>query len=97
MQAVGARSPQIAQLILLEGFIISVLSWILAILIALPISYGMDVAIGKVGLLKPLDFVVNWPALFAWLGIVLVVSFLLSLVPAYQAKRVSVREILGYE
>lgn len=97
MQAVGARSRQIAQLIMLEGFIISILSWILAILIALPISYGMDVVIGKVGLLKPLDFVVNWAALFAWLGIVLLVSFLLSLVPAYQANRVSVREVLGYE
>ncbi|MBK9488820.1 MAG: hypothetical protein IPO07_08500 [Haliscomenobacter sp.] len=38
---------------------------------------------------------VNW--VVCWLGIVLVVSFLLSLVPAYQAKRVSVREVLGYE
>jgi putative ABC transport system permease protein len=97
MQACGATSRQIGQLILTEGLIMGLLSWLLAIVIALPISYGMDTAIGNVGLLKPLDFIINWVAIFGWLGIILLVSVVVGLFPAYQANRVSVREILSYE
>jgi len=65
------------------------------------ILLAMD-CVGKISKNKRLSLARNaWRKLaalsFIWLGIVLVVSFLLSLVPAYQDNRVSVREVLGYE
>jgi len=65
------------------------------------ILLAMD-CVGKISKNKRLSLTRNaWRKLaalsFIWLGIVLVVSFLLSLVPAYQANRVIVREVLGYE
>ncbi|HAK80739.1 MAG TPA: hypothetical protein DCM71_28495 [Runella sp.] len=97
MQAIGATGNQISRIILIEGLIISVLSWLLACLIALPISFGMDVAIGNVGLLKPLNFVISWLAILGWLVAVIVFSFIVGTFPAVQARRLSIREILGHE
>jgi putative ABC transport system permease protein len=97
MQAIGARGGQIAALILAEGLVISLLSWAAAVLVSLPISFGMDNAIGKVGLLKPLDFVVSWQAVFGWLAAVLFFAFLTGLFPVWQARRYAIREVLGME
>ena len=45
----------------------------------------------------PLDFVYDWRAPLLWLGIVVVVAALASLVPARSAARLAVRETLAYE
>lgn len=97
MQAIGATGNQISRIILIEGLIISVLSWLLACFLALPISFGMDAAIGNIGLLKPLNFIISWSAILGWLVAVIVFSLIIGIFPAVQARRLSIREILGHE
>ena len=43
-----------------------------------------------------LDYQYNWPAVFVWLGVVLVISILASILPARGATRISVRDSLAY-
>lgn len=97
MQAIGATQKQIASIILFEGLSIGLLGWILALLIALPISFGLDTAIGNVGLLKPLAFVVSWNAVFGWLLLLVICSIMAGLIPVFQARRISVRNALRSE
>ena len=97
MQAIGATQQQVSTIILSEGLIIGVLSWVLAVLIALPVSFGMGTAIGNVGLLKPLAFVISWEAVFGWLILLLICTVLVGLIPVFQARRTSVRDALMWE
>lgn len=43
-----------------------------------------------------LDYQYNWAAVFMWLGIVLVIAVLASILPARGATRISVRDSLAY-
>jgi putative ABC transport system permease protein len=45
----------------------------------------------------PLPFVFSPIGLFTWLAIVIGIAFVASLMPAYRAMRMSVRETLAYE
>ena len=43
-----------------------------------------------------LDYQYNWSAVMVWLGTVLVISILASVLPARNATRISVRDSLAY-
>jgi putative ABC transport system permease protein len=45
----------------------------------------------------PLDFVFSLAGLTVWLGLVVVLAALASALPAWNASRVSVRDVLAYE
>lgn len=96
MRAIGATSPTIARLFVIEGMLIGVLSWLLAWPLSYPGALAFSNAVGQVMHL-PLDFAFPVYGILLWLGIVLTLSALASLWPALRATRVSVREALAYE
>jgi putative ABC transport system permease protein len=97
MRAIGATSLGIVGIFVVEGVVMGVLSWLLA----MPLSYpGARVFCSTVGMQLvdwPLDFSYPVQGLAFWLAIMVVVSALASLWPALRATRVSVRESLAYE
>jgi putative ABC transport system permease protein len=97
LRAIGASNRSVLQIFVVEGVVIGVLSWLGALVLSQPISRALGWRIGMTFARLPLDFVYDLRAPLFWLVIVIVVAALASLLPAYNASRISVRETLAYE
>ncbi len=96
LQAIGARPRVVRQTVVVEGVIIAVLSWLLGVLLSLPLSALVGIAVGRVGFGAPLLFTLSATAMFGWLLLVCALAVLASDAPARSAARLTVREILAY-
>jgi putative ABC transport system permease protein len=81
---------------ILEGVLQGILSWLAALPLSLLFSQPLADALGHAMFGATLDYQYNWPAVGFWLGIILVVSILASILPARSAARISVRDSLAY-
>jgi ABC-type lipoprotein release transport system permease subunit len=75
----------------------ALLSWCLAVIVAIPITVALDAATGRMFIRSPLDFFMSPIAVSAWLGLVLILAALSSFYPARRSARLAVREALAYE
>jgi putative ABC transport system permease protein len=96
LRAVGARSGSILGIFVMEGLLQGLLSWLVALPISYLISPSLANALGNAMFGATLDYQYNWSAVVVWLGMVLVISVLASLLPARGATRISVRDSLAY-
>jgi putative ABC transport system permease protein len=97
LRAIGAPNRGVAQVFILEGITIGLLSWILGSLLAFPLSQGLNQAVGVAVMGSPLTFSYSLLGLWTWLVVVLILSALASFIPARNASRLTVREVLAYE
>jgi putative ABC transport system permease protein len=97
MRAIGASDGAVAQVFIVEGLIIGLLSWFLATLVAVPLSWLLTDAVGSAMIQSPLHYKFSWLGVIVWWIVVVALSFLASLLPARSASRVTVREVLAYE
>ncbi len=96
MRAIGASHASIYQVFITEGVVIGALSWIGGAVLTYPTSYALvKVLENAMGI--PLSYVFSWSGLFLWLAIVTAISALASLLPAFNASQVSVRDAISYE
>jgi putative ABC transport system permease protein len=97
LRAIGAPNRGVAQIFIVEGVAIGVMSWLLGSILAIPIGKGLGLAIGTAIMGVPLTFSYSIFGLWLWLIIVIVLSALASFIPARNASRLTVREVLAYE
>ena len=97
MRAVGANDRAILRIVLVEGVIIGLISWVLAVIVAYPIGLGLSNIVGTLFLESELSYVYSIPGAFGWLAAVLLIALLAGTIPARGASRLSVRETLAYE
>jgi putative ABC transport system permease protein len=97
MRAVGASNGSVRSVVLTEGILIGVLSWVAALILSIPASIGFSAIIGVAFFERPMAATFSVLGFGAWLIIVLVTSTVASLLPARRAARISVRESLAYE
>lgn len=97
MRAVGASNGSILRIILVEGMIIGLLSWTIGGIIALPASRILTDTVGMALLQAAPSYIFSTSGAILWLGIVMVVAFLASFMPARRASQLTVREVLSYE
>jgi putative ABC transport system permease protein len=97
MRAIGAVSGKLLSMFVMEGVLQGLLSWALSVPFSLALSQPMARLLGQTMFGANLDFHYNFGAILIWLGVVLVVSTLASIVPARNATVISVRESLAYE
>jgi putative ABC transport system permease protein len=97
LRAVGASNAAVLRLVIVEGMIIGLISWILAFLLSIPITLVLNAGVGAAILTTPLDFTFGLNGLVLWLGVVTVIAALASALPALNAMRLTVREVLAYE
>jgi len=97
LRAIGASNRNVAQVFILEGVAIGVMSWLFGSVLAVPIGQGLGLAIGKAMMGVPLTFSYSMLGLGLWLVIVVLLSTLASFIPARSASRLTVREVLAYE
>jgi len=96
LRAIGARSPMILGIFVMEGIFQGCLSWLISIPISLLASPVAASALGHAMFGATLDYQYNWPAVVIWLCIILVISAVASILPARGAIRISVRDSLAY-
>ncbi len=96
MRAIGARSRTIMGMFVMEGVLQGLLSWLLAVLLSFFLFRPLANALGQAMFGANLDYRYDFSAVLVWLGVILVISTLASLLPARSASRVSVRESLAY-
>jgi putative ABC transport system permease protein len=97
MRAIGGRSLAIAGVFVTEGVFVGVLSWLLAVPLSYPGARLFSAVLGDALMGFPMEFVYSVGGMALWLLIVVVLSTLASLWPAWQATKVSIRESLAYE
>ncbi len=96
MRAIGASHVSIFQVFVTEGVVIGVLSWAGGLVLSIPMSYGL-VRLVETAIGVPLSFAFSWDAVGGWFAAVLAISAVASLIPAFRASQVSVRDAIAYE
>jgi putative ABC transport system permease protein len=97
LRAIGAPNRGVAQVFILEGIAIGLLSWLMGSLLAIPMSQGLNQALGGAMMGTSLTYSYSLPGLWLWLVLVICLSALASFIPARNASRLTVREVLAYE
>lgn len=97
LRSIGAENMAIFRLVVVEGTLIGLISWGLAALAAIPVTNFLDQTLGNALMTVPIMYIFSTQGLLIWLGIVLVLSGLASLLPARSAVRLAVRDVLAYE
>jgi len=97
LRAVGAGNGAIMRIVIVEGVLVGLISWMLGALLALPLSRGLGSVVGFTILRAPLNYTFSFGGLALWLGVVVLLAALASTLPARRASRLSVREVLAYE
>jgi putative ABC transport system permease protein len=97
MRAIGASDGAVLRIVLLEGFIIGLISWIIGGLVALPTSRLLANAVGTTLLQAAPSYIFSTGGAILWLAIVLVLAVVASYLPARSASRLTIREVLSYE
>ncbi|AVP96402.1 hypothetical protein C7S18_03980 [Ahniella affigens] len=94
LRAIGATPTRIGRLILLESLSLALFAWVFSIAVAWPAATWLAQAFGRIMFTLPAVTLAPLKDLLAWLFICTIVAFLASLWPTWQAKRLSVAEVL---
>jgi putative ABC transport system permease protein len=77
--------------------LIGLISWALAVVVAVPLSAALSRAVGLALLQTPLRYAFSFGGVVIWLALVIVLAAVASLLPAWNASRLTVRDVLTYE
>jgi putative ABC transport system permease protein len=97
LRAIGARHGTILGIVQVEGLVIALLSWALAIPLSLPISVLLGMRFGRTMFPLPIRYLPEASGVLIWLGVVLVVSLAACAWPALRATRIPTAAALSYE
>ncbi|HNY17306.1 MAG TPA: ABC transporter permease [Treponemataceae bacterium] len=97
LRAIGATGRSVVMLVVIEGVIIGIASWVLAVAASYPVSAFIARRFGLLFFEAPLEFAVSVTGMFAWLAIVVVCAALSSYAPSSVAARAPIREALAWE
>lgn len=97
MRAIGATDGSVLRIVLVEGVLIGIISWVIGGLIALPASNILTNVVGEQLLQARPSYIFSTSGAIIWLFIVMILAGLASFLPARNASRLTVREVLSYE
>ena len=97
-EGVNDLAPHAVRVVFLaEGLLIGFLAWLAGVTVSLPISKILSDALGQAFVQRPLAFTPALDGIGLWLAVVAVLAVVASLLPAWRATRLAVREVLAYE
>jgi putative ABC transport system permease protein len=96
-RAIGADDRAVMRTVIAEGIVIGSISFVLAIILSIPFTYGLSTIVSVAIFQTPIDVVFTYLGYAIWLGLVLVLSTFASILPARNAARLTIREVLAYE
>ncbi len=97
MRAIGADDRAVMRTVIAEGVVIGLISFVLAVILSIPFTYLLATIVSLAVFEAPIDVIFTFTGYGIWLGLVLVLSALASILPARNAARMTIREVLAYE
>jgi len=97
MRSIGATDREIIRMVIVEGLLIGLISFGLAILLAVPFTYLLSSIVSNAVFATPIAVEFTYLGYVIWLGLVILLSSLASMLPARSAARLTIREVLAYE
>lgn len=97
LRAIGAYDTVISRLITFESLFIGLTSYILGIIASIPISYTLTNLVNIAIFKAPSKFVMTPKGIIIWFFILIILSLIASYIPARNAVRLTIREVLAYE
>jgi len=97
MRAIGATDLEIIRMVIVEGILIGLLSFALGIILTVPFTYLLSYIVSDAIFATPITVVFTPVGYLIWLGLVIILSSLASVLPARNAARLTIREVLAYE
>ena len=97
MRAIGASNGDIQSIVIVEGMVVGLISWVISILVSIPMTGVLTYGVGVSTLGSPLPPVIDPRGMIVWLVFTLVLTVLSSALPARGASRLTVKDILAYE
>lgn len=97
MRSIGAVDSMIMRMVILEGVVIGGISWLLGVILSFPITYMLATIVSLAIFKTPIDIKITWDGFLLWLLLVLLLAAIASVLPARNAARLTIREVLAYE
>ena len=97
LRAIGAGDRAITKLVLQEGGIIGIVSYLFGVLLSFPVSSLLGALVSNAIFSAPAQLAVTPKGYFFWLILMVVFCLVASLVPARSAARMTIRDVLAYE
>jgi putative ABC transport system permease protein len=97
MRAIGADDRAVMRTVIAEGVVIGLISFAFAIVLSIPFTYLLATIVSLAIFQTPIDVVFTFTGYGIWLGLVLALSAVGSILPARNAARLTIREVLAYE
>ena len=97
LRSLGAQNGVVRRVVIVEGLVIGLISWVLSIPCSIPLAIWLGNSLGISLLAKPLDYIFSVPAMWMWLGLMILISVIASIIPAQSAARLTIRDALVYE
>ena len=97
MRAIGADDRAVMRTVIAEGVFIGMISFVLAVFLSIPFTYLLSTIVSLAVFQTPIAVVFTYTGYAIWLGLVLALSALASILPAHNAARLTIREVLAYE
>lgn len=97
MRAVGASTGTVLQVVLVEGVLIAVLSWAVALVVSVPATVLVETITGQIFFQAPLVTTFSGLGAGLWLAIVVVLASIAGAFPALETTELPVHKALAYE
>jgi len=97
MRAIGASNWDIQSIVIVEGMVIGLISWVISILLSIPITGALTIGVGTRFWQSPMPFVYGVTGIFGWLIGILVIGTVASALPARSASRLTIKDTLAYD
>ncbi len=97
LRAIGAPTPSLLQIVIVEGVLVGVLSFPFAVLLSVPLANVLNDLVGRELLQASLAFTFSLEAFMIWFALVILIAAAASALPAWNATRLTVRDALAYE
>jgi putative ABC transport system permease protein len=97
MRTIGAMDRVIMQGVIIEALVIGLITWSAAIGLSFPISFLLLKIIGEAIMGSALALTFTPLGILLWLAGVIALSVIASIMPARNAARLTINEVLAYE
>jgi putative ABC transport system permease protein len=97
MRTIGAVDRVIMQSVIIEALVIGLITWILAIGLSFPISSLLLTIVGEAMAGSVITLSFTPLGILLWLVVIIVLSIFASIIPARNAARLTINEVLAYE
>ena len=97
LRAVGASNFDVQSIVIVEGVVVGLISWVISILFSIPLTGLLAGGVGTAMFKSPLPTVYGTTGTVVWLIFMLFLATIASSLPARRASRLTIKDTLAYE